>query len=137
MFTGVMDIIGYLFPIFIFKYFNRTQTQLVILSVMLFSVCLALIFDSNYSETVTSLMRWTGKLLASGMYSVIYVHTPEMFPTAVRGQCLAFPDGISKLVSAVHKDSIVCAVTSNIRYPRRDDTRGCQLGANVGRVHLL
>jgi hypothetical protein len=36
-----------------------------------------------------------------------------------------------------HKDSIVCAVTSNIRYPRRDDTRGCQLGANVGRVHLL
>ena len=101
VFTGFMDIIGYLFPVFIFKYFNRTQTQLVILSVMLFSVFLALIFDSDYSETLTSLIRWTGKLMASGLFTVIYVHTPEMFPTALRGQCLAFPDGISRLAAAV------------------------------------
>ena len=40
-------------------------------------------------------------MLVTAMFAVIYILTPEMFPTEIRGQCLALPDGISRIAAVV------------------------------------
>ena len=48
-----------------------------------------------------TLMRWAGKFGAAAMFAHIYVHTPEFFPTNLRGKGLGIPDGFSRGVAMV------------------------------------
>ena len=52
-------------------------------------------------ELVLESLKWFGKLAVSSVWTVIYTHTPEMFPTALRGRCLGIPDGFSRLTAVV------------------------------------
>ena len=44
-----------------------------------------------------NVVRQTGALAVCALYVVMYTHTPECFPTMLRGQFLAIPDGLSKI----------------------------------------
>ena len=82
--SGVVDFFGYSAIPLIFAGYGRIKTQLSTLFMLLCIPSFAALFIPTQYQTLLSILRWTGKLGSSALFSVIYIHAPEMFPTPVQ-----------------------------------------------------
>lgn len=113
VFAGLFELIGSIFvPIVLFKYFNRTQAQMMILILMLVSVFVPILEFKfrkellelgllEFSQFLVTCAKWSGKIGSTALFAAAYIITPELFPTSMRGVCLSLPDGFSRSAAAI------------------------------------
>ena len=96
--NGPIEIVGYaVLPVILLNCFGRIKTMLSILGTMMLLAICGLVITN---PVLIKIVRWSGALADCGLFSLIYTHTAECFPTNIRGQCFAFPDGLSRFPSA-------------------------------------
>ena len=96
--NGIMEIVSSFVPIFVLTKYGRIHSQLTWLSLIAISSSFGLFLED---PTCITLMRWAGKFGAAAMFAHIYVHTPECFPTNLRGKGLGIPDGFSRFTAMI------------------------------------
>ena len=97
--NGMIEITGYVvIPMLFMNRLGRINTMLTILSIMLAMALGGMIVKTVF---LTSLLRWIGALADCALFVALYTHTAECFPTSLRGQGLAIPDGLSRLPTTV------------------------------------
>ena len=97
--NGFIEIFGYVvLPVIFMNWFGRINTMLSILGIMMVMAIGGLVITH---PIIINLVRWTGALADCALFVALYTHTAECFPTKLRGQGLAFPDGLSRIPSSV------------------------------------
>ena len=100
--NGIIEIFSSFIPILVLTKYGRINSQLTWMSLIAISSIFGLFFEYYYpAAAFITVVKWAGKFGAAAMFSQIYVHTPEFFPTNLRGKGLGIPDGISRFTAMI------------------------------------
>ena len=96
---------GVVVPVLIMSKLGRIKYSIVVMSVVGVSSWSCFWLDaenmSDSRESLGNISRWIGKLAISSIWTSLYVHTPELFPTQLRLTGFGMPDGISRFVTSL------------------------------------
>ncbi|XP_060558966.1 organic cation transporter protein-like [Ruditapes philippinarum] len=102
--SGLVEIPGYLLVVYLVDRVGRRKLYcsfMIIGGVSCLSTIFAIEYEPEGSDVITIALAMFGRLCVTGAYSVVYVHSAELFPTVVRNAGLGIGSLFARLGTMV------------------------------------